>query len=132
MRFRLARPTDLRQCQRLIHPAFKCSPQVWEAMPRIWEAHMGDHSMAPGVIEDVYLPESEQLLFFAISAFVEDRFLEDFLATPGRPLVADIYERILAGCSPVLARNAIARANATGGLNLVVLHHAMRDFDLSK
>jgi DNA-binding CsgD family transcriptional regulator len=101
-------------------------------MPRIWEQHVREGTMLAGIVEDPLRARDDRLLFFGISAFVTDAFFEECLARPEPHVAARVYRGILAGRSPVLTREALARANTRDGLSLVILHNAMKDYDLSK
>jgi DNA-binding CsgD family transcriptional regulator len=76
-------------------------------------------------------PWPASLEAFAASVFVTDDFVNEICAAPRPYLAASIYDRMLAGCSPVLSARQIAQANASTGLNLVVLHFGIRNQDMS-
>jgi hypothetical protein len=79
--------------------------------------------MTAVVVEDCASRASPKIVSFGASVFVNDAFMAE--ARAGRePNLADRVIRLeLRGTdSPVLRRNAIARANSLEGLNIIVLH----------
>jgi hypothetical protein len=57
-------------------------------------------------------------------------FAEQYLSNPHSGLACEIYEQVLAGTSPLLSHAEIRSANSGDGLNLVMLHFALRNPDL--
>ena len=61
-----------------------------------------------------------------MGVFIDEPFVSDYLRAPSPHPAALVYERILAGRSPVLATKDLATANASGNLNLLILHFRIR------
>lgn len=130
MRFRLVEPRDFPTCRSLLNPALHLSRRVIERLPALWRAMalFGTFS----IVEDPVKPYPESIQGFGASAFVSDQFVDEFLGARRNYLDAALYERIIAGPSPVLSESQIAESNSSDGLNLVVLNYGLRDHDLSK
>ena len=78
-------------------------------------------------MEDQERPAGERLVHFGASAFVSDDFIREARARP-HPCLSDlVYQRLLAGRSPILDGKAVRRANAGGGLTVFVLHAGLAD-----
>lgn len=130
MRFRLVESRDFPTCRSLLNPALRLSRRVLDRLPTLWRALalFGTFS----IVEDPVKPHPDSVQGFGASAFVSDQFVDDFLDARRNYLDAALYERIIAGPSPVLSESQVAEANASDGLNLVVLNYGLRDHDLSK
>jgi DNA-binding CsgD family transcriptional regulator len=132
MRFRLATAGDLPICRTLVHPGFRAEPRVDAEIVRLWTSVVDSGSTTFTVIEDPARAHPESIEGFGFSVFVTDTFAARFSAQPEPFLAAVIYNEMLAGRSPVLSAAEIATANATSGLNLVVLHFGLRNPDMSQ
>ena len=77
------------------------------------------------VIVDVDSPS--HVLFFGATVFVNDERADAYhrLERPG--IARAMVEEFGVGGHPFLSRNEIARANAGGGLNMVVAHHGYEE-----
>jgi DNA-binding CsgD family transcriptional regulator len=129
MRFRLAEDRDLPNCRSLLNPALRLSRRVEDQLPTLWSALAVCGTFS--IVEDPIKPYPDSIEGFGASVFVDDRFVEEFLSERRNYLDATLYERILAGRSPVLSEAQIAAANSGDGLSLVVLSYGLRDHDLS-
>jgi len=129
MRFRLVDPRDFATCRSMLHPALGLSQRTLQQLPAIWRklAAFGTFS----IVEDPLKPYPACIEGFGASVFVDNRFVEEFLAQERNQLDAALYERIMRGPSPVLPPKEVAAANSGEGLNLVVLNFGLRDYDLS-
>src|ERR1700746_3200743 len=110
MRFRLAEPKDFVTCRSLLHPALRLSHRTFQQLPAIWKrlAVFGTFS----IVEDPNKPYPACIEGFGASAFVDDRFIDEFLAQERNYLDAAFYERIMRGSSPVLPARQLAQANS--------------------
>jgi hypothetical protein len=73
-------------------------------------------------------PQSVQA--FGSSVFVRPEFAREFADSPRPCLAAIVYESLLDSRSVLLSADEIAFANGQDGLDVVVLHFAMRELDL--
>jgi hypothetical protein len=130
MRYRFAKPADLETLLALLPPSFEPSPRVRESLVELWRSLIADGSSRITVVEDPEQPASHTVQAIGASAFVNDNFVRAYLADPYPNLSAEIYERILEGQSPLLSEREIGVANSGDGLNLVMLHFALRNPNL--
>lgn len=126
MRYRFARIEDFTRCIDLIHNSLTDRPDLRQRLPEIWSSLFRAGSLLSAVIEEVSLPEAERLLAIYLAVFVTDNYVEELLASPRPRVVVRLYERIVAGDSPVLAPEQIRAANSGRGLNCLMLHTGMR------
>lgn len=82
------------------------------------------------VVEDTSRPHPLGIEAFFATVFVTDSFVKEFCAAREAALSAAIYERMLAGRTPVLTATEVRAANSARGLNLVILHLALRTPDI--
>ena len=128
MRFRLATAGNghLVECSAMLHPGCRFTGYPGDRLPELWERLIENEPDAFVVVDDPEQPWPQSLAGFMASVFVTDAFVEEFRIA-GRPcLSAAVYERMLAGCSPVLTASDVRAANSTHGLNLVILHLEVR------
>ena len=107
------------------------SARVREHLVRMWRGLLPTYATHFAIIEDPARPHPENIEAFGLGVFVSDGFVDEFHADPQPYVAAIIYERMLAGRSPVLTLPQIRQANSSGGLNFVVLHFGLRNHDLS-
>jgi DNA-binding CsgD family transcriptional regulator len=131
MRHRFLRKSDLRACLSLLPAGFEMSPRLHRQLPEIWSQLMTSEQMTGLVVEDPSGIGALAIAGFGMAVFVTNAFLEPYLAAPHPHLAARIYEEIAAGRSPVLTLGQIGTANATTGLNLVILHYCQRNWNLA-
>jgi hypothetical protein len=127
-RFRFGEPADLPHCVPLLPPGFRANDSIRSKLVDLW-------SRIPRtfcVVEDIGRKHPAGIEGFGLTAFVSDEFADEICASP-RPYVSALfYERMLEGRDGVpLTSPQIAKANATTGLNLLVLHFGLRNHDLS-
>jgi DNA-binding CsgD family transcriptional regulator len=121
MYFRLLNEEDVVNAASLLNPALLLTPAVRSALPSIWRRLMTSGQLhVGGVVDDV--SGSRAVLACGMTAFVDERFITHYLASPVPYLSGVIYEHVLDGRSPILSIKEVADANAAGRLNLVVLH----------
>jgi hypothetical protein len=97
----------------------------------IWQTLMAQSAMNFTVVEDLTRPHPSSIEAFAATVFVSDPFFEEIYSTP-RPYLSElIYERILAGRSPILSTSDVRARNSSTGLHLVILHFGLSNLDLT-
>lgn len=126
MRFRLAMAGHLPQCRAMLHPGFAFTGYLDDRLPELWARLFENDRAAFVVVEDPAQPWPQSLEGFMASVFVTDAFVKDFRAASGTCLSAAVYERMLAGCFPVLTAAQVRAANSANGLNLALLHLGVR------
>jgi hypothetical protein len=128
LRSRHFQQSDTAACLRLLQKYPEYSPQVFGELPRFWQRLLDDHAIISCVIEDCDAPAGERVMSFGADVFVTDAFMADARSAREPHLSARIIQRELCGhASPILRRTAIARANASDGLNAVIIHAAAND-----
>jgi hypothetical protein len=132
MRYRFARSDDFKTLQSLLPVEFRPSQRVRDSLFDLWHELNADGRLRMSVVEDPELGTQLGIQIAGISGFVRDDFLQEYLADPYPGVAAEIYERVLDGRSPLLSEAEIRAANSGRGLNLVMLHFAMRNPDLSE
>ena len=130
MRYRTTKPADLRTARDFIPAGYGYTPEMREALPRLWEALMHSEQLNTAVVDDLAAPGGGCILGIGLSVFVTDTFADSVLAKPQPYLNARLHEMILAGNSPVLDKRAIAEANSGEGLTLMPLHFCTASFDI--
>jgi hypothetical protein len=121
---------DLDQCVTLTTDRFLYEAIDLDALRRMWQHVIATKSGPFMAIVDVESPS--HVLFFGLTVFVQDERADAYhrLERPG--IARAMVEEFRVGGRPFLSRNEIARANATGGLNMVVVHHGYEErFDES-
>ncbi|HET7133713.1 MAG TPA: hypothetical protein VFJ95_15775, partial [Gammaproteobacteria bacterium] len=126
MRYRFAGATDLLQCVSLLPAALNVSARVRSGLHGLWASLIAINPANVIVFED-----ADRIEGCAIGAHVSDAFVAEHLAAPEPYLSGVVYERMLAGRSPVLSAAELRAANSSGGVNLVVLHFGLVDHDLA-
>ena len=131
LRFRLGTQADFAACASLLPPGFQASMPVRQRLLELWGQLLVGEARTFSIIEDLERPHPASIEGFGLSVFVTDRFVDEFCASPRPYLPALFYERMLAGDGVVLTPQQLADANATTGINILVLHFGLRDHDLS-
>jgi hypothetical protein len=95
-------------------------------LPALWQRlHLAGH-IHGGVIIDPRHSDGDAIVGFGLSTFLDDDFLVRFLESPRPHLSAVVYEHLLRGDDIVLPPKRVAIDNATGRLNLAILHFGQR------
>ena len=129
MRFRAANAADLEMCRALLHPEYRL-PMPADRLLELWERLLKNECNRFVVVEDTSRPHPSGIEAFFATVFVTDTFVKNFCGARRPALSAAIYERILAGRSPVLTAAEVRAANSARGLNLVLLHLGVRTSDI--
>ncbi len=130
MRFRQCSASDLTRCDEL--------PTTWlgrgelrgRTLP-LWRRWLKNGEANLFLVEDSERASGSNLECFVATVFVDGRFLTDGGLGTGAELGSTLYRLALSGGSPVLSYDQIRRANSGAGLNLVLLHFALREQRLS-
>ena len=131
-RFRIGELADLPHCLALLPPGFRAEASIRRNLVKLWSGLLAREVKSFCIIEDLERKHPASIEGFGLSAFVSDRFAEEICASPGPYVSARFYQRMLEGADGILMSSGdIAKANATTGINLLVLHFGLRNHDLS-
>lgn len=124
---RLFRSSDFEVCAPLVEPGFRIPAALRAALPSLWRRLFVAGQLHGGVVVDPDIAGPESIVAFSMSVFVDEIFVTDYLRAPSPYPAALVYERILAGRSPVLATKDLPASNSSGNMNLLILHFRIRD-----
>jgi hypothetical protein len=131
LRYRMAVESDLQHCVDLLPAGLRLDPTLKPRLPELWKRLLASESKSFAVIEDLSHPYPSSIEAFGLSVFTPDAVAERILAAP-RPYFHDgFYRRLLDGDAVLLSAQQLAEANATSGINAVVLHFGLRITDPS-
>lgn len=116
---RPATPQDLDACWRIVRGDPFYPPALRETRTAFWRRMMEEEAILSVVVEDPDRPPETRLRAFSFSAFVSDAFAAEAAALPPG-IAGHLHARTLAGATPILGQAAIGRANARGGLTLLL------------
>lgn len=135
MQFRLATEDDFDACLQLLRANGRVSPSeaTLQALPALWSAYLAQDRRRPkpfAVWEDAAADGTMVLHAFGVAVFVSDAVYADLLQSAG-PSIADAYYGLVLDGAPGIALDtqAIARANAGQGLNLISPMYVQRYWD---
>ena len=117
---RPASPQDLDACWRVVRGDRFYPTGLRETRTAFWQKLMAEEAMLSVVVEDSERPPETRLRAFSFSVFVTDAFAAEAKAVLPPGIAGHLHAQTLAGASPILGHAAIARANARGGLTLVL------------
>lgn len=125
--FRLARDADLPRCQALLAPLVPdvYSPEVWAALPSLWERLRAERRFELHVFEDSARSELQRIFCLASGVFVRPDYAVGLRCGVRSFLADEIYRRELQGDSVILTAEEAARANAQEGLDALGLDYAV-------
>lgn len=126
MYVRLFRSSDFPVCALLVEPGFQVPAEVRAALPSLWRRLFVAGQLHGGLVVDPDISGPESIVAFSICVFLDEGFVTDYLRAPSPYPVALVYERMLAGRSPVLATKDLAAANSSGDVNMLIAHFNLR------
>jgi hypothetical protein len=126
LRYRSFHPRDATACQQLLQRYPEYSPQVFAALPTFWQRLFDEQAIIGAVIEDCQPGIPGTIIAFGADVFVTDGFMAEARAghEPGvtdRLIRRELYDKL----TPILRLDAIARANAGAGLNVIIIHNGL-------
>jgi len=133
LRHRPLRAADLPECLPLLPPYLGLEGEQREQLAQWWSRQVESPGMLSGVIEDTALPAGQRIQGWGVSVIVPPPLRERLLLdrAPRGHLARRAYALLLAGEVELLDDREIGRLNARGELVLLVLHFALRHFDLA-
>jgi hypothetical protein len=139
MQFRLATEDDFEACIRLLKANDRGRPgdDTVTALPALWAAYLAQDRRRPkpfavweDAVADAAAEGATTLHAFGLAVFVSDAVYEGLLASPGPSLADAFYGQVRSGTpGAMLDTQAIARANAGQGLNLISPLYVQRHWD---
>jgi hypothetical protein len=117
------RSGDVDGCVALIPDTSGIDAALRSSLLTLWRELLREERLNGGVVVDA--PASDRVLAFGLTAFVDDAFMAEYLASPRPWLTALLYERVQSQRSLLLAPREVRAANAAGDLNLVILHFCL-------
>ncbi len=117
---RPAGPQDLDACWRLARCDHFYPPTLRDSRTAFWRRLMAEEALLSVMVEDDNCPPESRLRAFSFSVFVTDAFAEEAKTALPPGLSGHLHAQTLAGASPILSHSAIGRANARGGLTVVL------------
>lgn len=118
--FRTLKPQDFPVCLTLMRDGFAFDKALRARLPDLWRHILGSGLGEASVVEE-HRSDQAVVLGFGVSAFLTDAFAA-YLCAGTRPYSAvQVLEAWTGGESPLLNREQLRRANASDGLNLLVL-----------
>lgn len=122
--YRSLEAADIEPCLALAVDDYAENPDIIPCAALVWRRLLAAGSLNGMVLEDLTRVPGDRLAAFGMSVFVSPEFMAEARCgeTPG--VAALLVRRLEAGVSPVLAPDAVRRANSGPGLNLIVLHYA--------
>jgi DNA-binding CsgD family transcriptional regulator len=117
---RAAEPHDFPVGARLLRGRLAYDADLVDRLPGVWARLHEEGALIAAVVESVEGPSPPEILAFGASVFVTDGFTrqarEPYLS-------ARVIRGELGGVSSILRLPAIRRANASEGLNVLILHY---------
>ncbi len=117
---RPATPRDIDACWRIVRGDRFYPPALHESRTAFWQRMIAEEALLSVVVEDSERPPETRLRAFSFSVFVSDAFAAEAKTALPPGLAGHLHARGLADDSPVLGHSAVGRANAHGGLNVVL------------
>ena len=123
MHFRTIRRSDIDACVALLPLSTGSGAVAQASLADLWRELLREERITGGVV--VEGPPSDRVLAFGLTAFVDERFLADYLAAPKPYLAAALYEGVRSQRSLLLDPLDVRQANGAGALNFVILHFCL-------
>src|SRR6476646_4621522 len=115
-------PEDLAACAGLLPPVYK---NVSDSLVQLWQRLLTSGGILSAVVGSPKPRSLSPVLAFGITYFVNDSLMQQIRRSRQPGLALIILEAYANGESPVLGTDAVARANASTGLN-IVFHQALK------
>lgn len=128
---RLMGHADLHEAQRLVPAWLPLAPAVRAAVPAIWTRLLGHPGFNADVIEDLNRPVGQRILGLGVAIALDARWTQRLREDPPPFAAAALYGELLDGRFQPPADKDLARLNARGEVNFLVLHYAQLLTDLA-
>lgn len=120
---RPAERRDFDRCAALLQSDFTLDEIERENLPMLWNELISRGSMIMSVVEDHEREPDSRIVALGASVFARDRFMREAKSTRPPNQAAQLLHEEMAGDGPVLAAEAVGRANAGAGLNVFIVHY---------
>jgi hypothetical protein len=124
---RLADIADLRMCEALLDRWSDYSADQIYVLRLLWSSIVENKEQTgmPLIVEDRHRPVGQRILAFSFTGFMYDEFVADYKhATDDLRLTYRLAATIRKGSWPLLGPTAVAKLNASSGLNLLIISQA--------
>jgi DNA-binding CsgD family transcriptional regulator len=112
---------DLAHCYALYESFwFPSAEACWRVLPEMWHDLLSAGRMQLFLVEDRAKPPGSRIVSFSATIFATDEFCCQAQSTLPPGLGVQVAEHYLSHELPVLNREQVARANARGGLNVMM------------
>lgn len=128
LRFRLGAPADFAACMDVLWPGDPAAGRR-DSLPALWTLCRGRGTFA--VVESLDEGATKRIHGFGMSVFARSPFCDRFFACPTYGMNEAFYRALDAGEDVLLSDREIAVANATSGIDVLVLHFGSRFTDFS-
>lgn len=124
---------DLADCQAL-HESSRLhyAEASWHILPEMWRDLLANGTMQLFLVEDRAKPLGSRIVSFSATVFVTDGFCSEAQSTLPPYLGLQVATRYLGRELPALDRVQVARANAHGGLNVMMCFGGWKHDGLSR
>lgn len=118
---REGRAEDLAACWALNKSVgLPCNETYWRALPELWSALLCDGAIQLFLVENRAGPPGSRIVSFSATVFVTDEFCCEARSALAPYLGLQLAQHYLSRDLPVLSYKQVARANAGGGLNVLM------------
>jgi DNA-binding CsgD family transcriptional regulator len=114
--------SDLDACIIILTERFLYGPEQLKSLRRMWFEIVQQSRNVSALVTDV---RTSRVLYFFITAFVTDERAASYHSLTRPKIALAMAEELRDGSRPFLDTDAIARANAGEGLNIVVLNYGV-------
>jgi DNA-binding CsgD family transcriptional regulator len=128
---RLLGHADLHEAQRLVPDWLPLAPAVRAALPAVWTRLLGHPGFNADVIEDLGRPAGQRIVGLGVAIALDERWTRRLRDDPPPHAAAALYAELLDGRFQPPADKDLARLNARGEVNFLVLHYEQLLTDLA-
>lgn len=126
LRFRLGASADFAACVDVLWPGDPAASRR-SSLPALWTRCQGRLA----VIESLDADTAPRIHGFGLSVFARSAFCDRYFTCPSHGMSEDFYRALDAGDDVLLTEREIAIANATTGVDVLVLHFGSRFTDFA-
>lgn len=128
---RLLGHADLIEAQHLVPTWLPLAPALRAAIPAIWTRLLGHPGFNGDVIEDLNRPPGQRIVGLGVAIALDERWATRLREAPPTFAPALLYSELLDGQFQPPSDKALARMNARGEVNFLVLHYEQTLTDLA-
>jgi hypothetical protein len=124
---RPTQPGDLRECLPLIADRAFYKKTDLPRLLSFWRYLLKERLTHSIIVEDSERPVDDRIVFFGLSLFVSDEFVQEAKSSLPPPLPRRLFERWLKGRRVFLNRKEIASHHSGTGLNLFGVYYGFKE-----